>query len=231
MSADLVQPMKTVSTQQVELAWDLVDGATQYRVEVNTSDDWSEATRVVYVSDLGIISSYEPVGLQAGVIYYWRVWSGNGTEWSDPAVGPSFSITQTVSYTITASAGANGSISPSSSVSVPQGGSQQFTITPDPGYDIQDILINGSSMGPKSSYTFSNVASDQTIEAVFAFVTPVYDLNSDGSIDISDIMIVASNWNKSSSDEDYNPMADINKDGRVDIVDIMMIGARWQQGG
>jgi hypothetical protein len=70
------------------------------------------------------------------------------------------------SYTISASAGEGGSISPSGKVSV-TGGSKTFIITANEGYDITDIKVDGVSVGAVSSYTFSNVGANHTIEAVF----------------------------------------------------------------
>ncbi len=58
------------------------------------------------------------------------------------------------SYTITASAGANGSISPSGAVSVVSGANQTFTITPAGGYYVQDVLVDGTSQGALTIYTF-----------------------------------------------------------------------------
>ena len=70
-------------------------------------------------------------------------------------------------YTITATAGLHGSISPVGSVSVIHGGSQSFTITPDAGYAIANVRIDGVSIGAARYYTFENVTSAHTIEAVF----------------------------------------------------------------
>ena len=70
-------------------------------------------------------------------------------------------------YTITATAGIHGSISPAGSVSVIHGGSQSFTITPDTGYAIANVKIDGVSIGAARYYTFENVTSAHTIEAVF----------------------------------------------------------------
>ncbi|GAH77647.1 unnamed protein product, partial [marine sediment metagenome] len=58
-----------------------------------------------------------------------------------------YTVTITRSPSITASAGANGGITPSGSVNVNYGGSQAFTITPDTGYHIADVLVDGSSVG------------------------------------------------------------------------------------
>ena len=78
------------------------------------------------------------------------------------------------SFTITVSAGPGGTISPSESISVPNGGSQTFTILPDTSHAISDVLVDGSSVGAVSSYTFRNVTGDHTIYALFV---PGYTLS------------------------------------------------------
>jgi O-glycosyl hydrolase len=83
-------------------------------------------------------------------------------------------------YTISASAGANGSISPSGSTIVGQGSSQTYTITPASGYSINNVLVDGASIGSVSSYTFSNVTANHTIEAAFA-IAPLTLTSSAGS--------------------------------------------------
>ena len=70
-------------------------------------------------------------------------------------------------YTIGATAGAGGSISPSGSVSVREGGDQTFTITPDKGYAVSNVKIDGKSIGAVKSYTFENVSRTHTIEVIF----------------------------------------------------------------
>ena len=70
-------------------------------------------------------------------------------------------------YTIKATAGVNGAISPSGSVSVRSGKDQTFTITPDKGYAISDVKIDGKSVGAVKSYTFENVKGNHTIKAIF----------------------------------------------------------------
>ena len=80
------------------------------------------------------------------------------------------SITNT--YTITASTGPHGSISPSGDITVNQGSDKSFTIAPDAGYQIADVLVDGSSVGAVSSYTFTNVTEDHTISATFIGVAP-----------------------------------------------------------
>ena len=70
-------------------------------------------------------------------------------------------------HTIKATAGANGSISPSGWTSVRDGRDQTFTITPDKGYAVAKVLVDGKSVGAVKSYTFKNVTKDHTIEAIF----------------------------------------------------------------
>lgn len=78
-----------------------------------------------------------------------------------------FSPTSTVTHTITASAGTNGTISPTGSVTVAAGGSSSFTITPNGGFIIDDVFVDGNSVGPMNSYTFTNVTSNRTISCTF----------------------------------------------------------------
>jgi hypothetical protein len=84
--------------------------------------------------------------------------------------GNVFTVSQSgaqTTYTITATAGANGRISPSGSVAVALGTSKTFTITPSKNYTIQNVTVDGASVGAVSSYTFSNVTANHTIRATF----------------------------------------------------------------
>jgi len=70
-------------------------------------------------------------------------------------------------FTITASAGSGGSISPSGSVGVNQGASQSFTITPSAGFNVSSVTVDGANQGAITSFTFSNVQANHTISAAF----------------------------------------------------------------
>ena len=70
-------------------------------------------------------------------------------------------------YTIKATAGAGGSISPYGNVSVREGSDRTFTITPDKGYAVSNVKIDGKSIGAVRSYTFENVRHAHTIEVIF----------------------------------------------------------------
>ena len=70
-------------------------------------------------------------------------------------------------YTITASAGQGGSITPSGNVSVAENGNQKFTITPSEGYEIADVQVDGQSVGKVETYTIGDVNENHTIAATF----------------------------------------------------------------
>ena len=72
-----------------------------------------------------------------------------------------------VKHTITATAGANGSISPSGNVEVVEGADQTFTITANEGYEIESLKVDGAVVSTATSYTFPNVRAAHTIEATF----------------------------------------------------------------
>jgi len=74
-------------------------------------------------------------------------------------------------YTITASVVGSGTIDPSGAVSVNNGSSQTFTITPDDNYHIDEVLVNGNPVEAVSSYTLDNVTRDHIISASFAIDT------------------------------------------------------------
>jgi hypothetical protein len=85
--------------------------------------------------------------------------------------GSTFTVTQagagTSTYTITVSAGSNGTISPSGQVPVASGTSKTFTITPSAGYQVSDVKVDGVSVGKGTSYTFTNVTANHAISASF----------------------------------------------------------------
>src|SRR6185369_3563374 len=61
---------------------------------------------------------------------------------------------------------AKGTITPSSTMTVSEGGNQTYTFTPNPGYNLVDVIVDGVSQGTPASYTFTSVKSDgHTIKA------------------------------------------------------------------
>ncbi|MGY6215070.1 InlB B-repeat-containing protein [Methylolobus aquaticus] len=107
----------------------------------------------------------------------------SGTQSVSPSTSADYSITCTgeggsgtaavsivvkpKTYTITASAGTNGSITPSGEVAVEKGKSQAFTLTPNAGYRIASVVVDGTNVGPVSSYSFASVTADHSIVASF----------------------------------------------------------------
>ncbi len=98
-------------------------------------------------------------------------------------------------YTVTATAGANGSISPSGTVEVNEGQSQLFIITPYNGYVVEDVNVDGVSKGTVTSYTFpSTTTGTHTISVTFieeGVVTSNGDGNCDNYTDIYDALLAA----------------------------------------
>ena len=112
------------------------------RVEANTTYKWHfTPTDTNYTTLTGEVELYHK--------------SSSGGGWYDSY------------YTIKATAGAGGSISPSGNVSVREGRDQTFTITPDKGYAVANVKIDGKSIGAVKSYTFENVRRTHTIEVIF----------------------------------------------------------------
>lgn len=70
-------------------------------------------------------------------------------------------------YTILVTAGNGGGIHPSGTVEVEEGESVTFTLYPDEGWDVSQLIIDGESVAPAGSYTFEKVKDDHTIYAVF----------------------------------------------------------------
>ncbi len=83
-------------------------------------------------------------------------------------ISATFALT---SDTITPSAGPNGSISPSTAVTVNFGAAQTFTVSPATGYQVSSVLVDGNSVGAVTTYTFSNVTANHTISATFALTS------------------------------------------------------------
>jgi uncharacterized repeat protein (TIGR02543 family) len=84
-------------------------------------------------------------------------------------------------YTITATAGTGGTISPSGFITVNHGETQSYTITPNTGYTIADVKVDGVSQGTVNSYIFNNVTSDHTIEASFSDITYTLTISKTGT--------------------------------------------------
>ncbi|UCG07373.1 MAG: fibronectin type III domain-containing protein [Desulfobacterales bacterium] len=149
----------------VTLAWDAntepdLDG---YKVYYGTSS--RNYTNSV---DAGNITEYTITGLTEGTTYYFAATAYDAL---DNESGYSAEVVYTITvltYTITASAGANGSISPSGAVTLNQGDNQMFSITPNQNYHVADVVVDGTSVGAVTTYTFASIAGNHSITASFA---------------------------------------------------------------
>ena len=95
-------------------------------------------------------------------------------------------------YTIKATAGAGGSISPSGNVSVREGRDQTFTITPDKGYAVANVKIDGKRIGAVKSYTFENVRRTHTIEVIFVKGTAGANTGDSSNLPLWSALLLAS---------------------------------------
>lgn len=118
--------------------------------------------------DVGNFTTYTISNLDEGTTYYFAVTAydsaGNEGDFSEEIV---YTIAVNT-YSITASAGYHGTVSPSGNMTITEGASQTFSITPDQGYYVSDVLVDNASVGATTSYTFKNVTQNHTIAASFA---------------------------------------------------------------
>lgn len=89
----------------------------------------------------------------------------------------------TITYTITATAGENGQINPEGEVQVGEGKDKTFTIIADAGYLLDDLLVDGISIGPipltrTFTYTFEEIIRNHTIQASFVLAKKVYNIDT-----------------------------------------------------
>ena len=152
----------------------------QYTIAYDLAGGTAEGNPDTYTIETGAFTLKNPT--KSG--YTFTGWSGTGLDgennmtvtiptgstgnrtytahWRYNGSGHSYSY-----YTIKATAGTGGSISPSGNVSVREGRDQTFTITPDKGYAVANVKIDGKSIGAVKSYTFENVSRTHTIEVIF----------------------------------------------------------------
>ena len=159
----LLSPM-VVHGATVTLAWDANTEADMagYKIHYGTiSHNYSHSI------DVGNVTQYTLTDLGDGVTYYLAATAydldTNESAYSVELVHTTGNST----HIITASAGANGSISPSGSLTVNHGSNRTFTISADASYHIHNVLVDGVSVGAVSTYTFTDVTRNYTIAASF----------------------------------------------------------------
>jgi len=140
---------------QAALASGDSEAAAAAKAKMDAAHADAEATRAQYnyTSDSG--------SAEDGGYYY------DSQNKPTQVTGGFFMTDVVVTYRITASCNEGGSISPSGTVTVKAGESQTFTVTPDVGYNIKSLTVDGVNKGVLSSYTFSNVREAHTISVIF----------------------------------------------------------------
>ena len=119
-------------------------------------------------------------GLANGAPYHYKTFSkdtnGNYSTGVVPTGSP---FTPSLStFTITSTAGSGGTISPLGVTNVAQNSDQAYTITPNLGYDVATLIVDGSSIATSTTYTFGSVQQNHTIAVTFVQVTPTYTITS-----------------------------------------------------
>ena len=168
-----------VHAEDVTLAWDANSGAggeiSGYRVYYGTDGSTFPNQGCDVIDTTCAVS-----GLTPGQTYHFVATSYNNNGESDHSDPPiSYTVPAgTSNYTIFASASANGSISPSGAIAVSGGGSQSFSIQPNGGHHVDDVIVDGKSIGAVSSHSFNIVSSNHTIEARFAADENSYEISA-----------------------------------------------------
>jgi hypothetical protein len=87
-------------------------------------------------------------------------------------------VAGTATATINAAAGPNGAISPAGATSVTLGGDQGYTITPDPGFQVAALVVDGTTLPGAASYNFTNVTADHYINAYFDVLPATFTISA-----------------------------------------------------
>jgi len=166
------------TAQPVISAVSVSPGPTSAAVTWTTDQDAASQVAFGLTSSYGSTTQTDPAlttshsqtlaSLAPGTTYHFAVISTNAAGVRATSQDYTFQTSANpLSQVIIASAGAGGSIAPSGFLRVPEGSSLTFGIAPNTGYSISEVLVDGSSVGALSSYTFSDVAGNHTIAASF----------------------------------------------------------------
>ena len=149
------------------------DSSSQFTIPYNMSAS-QPFTLIGTLSGVpsGSVSTIQWPELATTTSYEWYVTVSDSAA---TVTSPIWRFTTRATYTISASASRGGSIDPTGEVAVPPGSDQTFTSTPDDGYFLTNLMVDGVPQGAVSSYTFIGVTTNHTIEAVFSSPTGIGD--------------------------------------------------------
>ena len=207
---------------QVTLAWDSnqENDLAGYRLYYGSaSRNYSQ------VIDVGNNNQHKVSGLAAGATYYFAVTAYNLKGYESDYSTELAHTTSIITYTITASAGANGSITPAGPVTANQGTNQTFSIHPDQNFQVLNVKVDGVALGTVTNYTFNNISADHTIEAEFAYIgpAPAADSDNDGVPDDQDDFPYdpAETTDTDGDGQGDNADTDDDNDGMPDVWEMM----------
>ncbi len=194
----LLSPSNGATNQTVAplLQWRKSATATSYRVQAASDSTFSGG---IVLDDTSVVDTTKAAsGLSYSTRYFWRVNAKNSGGSSGFSNSWSFTTQPASTYTVTASSGSNGTISPTGSVIVATGSSQSFTISPNAGYHVDSVIVDGANTGTGSNYMFTNVTANHTIRAVFAInqYAIIASAGSSGSISPTGTITVNYSSNK-----------------------------------
>lgn len=165
---------RSVGVTDVDTFWYGYYGDRYGRFGENHSEDYGnqyvQVTEPSFSGDSALAYSWKDRVIGPGETQIYSVVIGIGGVGSEEVVGHDDDTTDVVGYcsfVVNASAGAGGSITPSGAVVVEDLSNVSFTITPDPGYTIKDLLVDGISVGPASTFVLQTVRYNRTVQAVF----------------------------------------------------------------
>ena len=180
------------STTQSSSQFNYVDGEHNTIPIAKTEDARYEGSSYAGYNDyyLVVVFGYHVVnGDKINTPFYLSANNGIGTGYAGATDGVHLlQVKVNEVRIITATADANGTIDPSGEVAVPKGENQTFKITPNEGYHINDVLVDGKSVGAVTEYKFENVTEAHKIHATFARnYTPSYPIQPEQpKVDIPD---------------------------------------------
>ena len=157
----------------------------------NVNINYGDSAVFTFVSDTGYhvdsvivdgVYQTENANLRSVKMKAIKTYSGTNYTFMNVTANHTISVTFAINqFTITASAGSNGTITPNGSMIVSYGDTAAFSFTPNTGYHVSDVVVDGNSVGQVTFYKFMNVTSSHTIIVSFTItgftITPTTDIN------------------------------------------------------
>ncbi|HII85933.1 TPA: hypothetical protein HA273_05075, partial [Candidatus Bathyarchaeota archaeon] len=202
--------------------------ANQYTISASASEGGSISPSGITIVDNGGNQTYNITasfgyhivsvtvnGTSVGVVNSYMVSNVTG----DTTIAANFVLN---AFAINSWAGPNGSIDPNGTVAVAYGETQLFAISPDVGFHIAEVLVDGVSIGAVTPYAFENVTSNHEISVTFEYNFHTIESNAGPNGTISPAGIVVADWNATQS---YTITPDENYRIEDVIVDGVSVGA------